>query len=574
MSLDFIKHKTGSAYIDSAIKQQDQLSYFTQSKTQEEVNLTILKEWAERKYIGNDYFLNWVKSVFKTENFLAFYKYLRFPLASSSLINDKIKEPLARVFHSDDSYFKYTIRGNDVDVPEELEIEKFQEKMFNALLFNYNDILVHDLKDVNTPYRDVVSIKNVVAIDSKDSVINKIAYAATIEINEVNELGYLYIDDKEYVFYNKSLDEALLTIPHDLGQCPADYISKEPFNRSDNDVVRKSVFSYVREELEQLVFYKTLQYMTDVNGAIPIVTQLDTNVKNAKSKGNANGQPMAANTLGGQKPTQTSDVVGDNNDSPLQTGTRVKVPLIKDADGNVNMDVVKNYLNFFYTPTEALEYINKRIQEIEKDIIVKVLGDYSESNEAQKNELQVSKSYENKQDKLRGLSNQLTRIRNISDYKTLALKYGAGSVTVDGFYGSDFFLESQEELYKLFATSPNPIERKNILVRLSQNRNKFNENKAEREKILYDLMPYSSDKDFDKAIVRMIVDDEIFAYQTRFTYWIGLFESQYGDIVYFWDLMEGADSVKLNTINELIINLIKDYYVKHKASSTPEMVQE
>ncbi|WP_428743190.1 hypothetical protein [Tenacibaculum sp.] len=572
MSLDFIKNKTNCNGLDSAVKQQEQISYFTQSSIQGEINLEYLKEWSNRKYITNDYFLNWVKAIFKTENFLSFYKYLRYPLASASLVNDKIKEPLARVFHADDSYFKYTIRGNDVDIPEELEADSFNEKMFNALLFNYNDILVHDLIDINKPYRDIIPISNIVAIDSKDSIINKIAYTATAKINGIDEVGYLYMDSENYIFYNKSLDNALLTIPHDLKKCPADFISKEPFKSGESDVVRKSIFSYVREELEEYTFLKTLQRMTEPNGAIPVVTQLDTNVKSKTAlKGNP-GEPMSANKIGSQSPTLKSEVIGDGNDSPLQTGTRVKVPMVKDSDGNVNMDIVKNYLNFFYTPVEALDYLNGRIQEIEKDIIVSILGDYSEANESAKNELQVSKSYENKQDKLRKLSNQLSRIRNLSDYKMLALKYGADSVMVDCFFGSDFFLESQEDIYNLFAKSPNPIERKNLLVRLSQNRNKYNTNKAEREKVLYELMPYASDKDFDKAIARGIVDDDTFAYQTRFTYWIGQFESLYGDIVYFWNIMEGTDSEKLTIINNLILKLIKDYYAKHKINSTPSSV--
>lgn len=575
MSLDFIKNNTGCHGLDSAVKQQEQLSYFTQSKLQGEVNIDYLKQWAERKYISDDFFLNWVKAVFKTENFLAFYKYFRYPICSAALINDKIKEPLARVFHADDSYFKYTIRGNDVDIPEQLNEQEFNDIIFDALLFRYNDILVHDLNDVNKPFRELVDIDKVVAIDSKNSVISKIAYSACIELDGEKVYGYLYMDSQNYIFYDKSKDAALLTVPHDLGKCPADYIAKEPLNSKESDVVRKSIFSYVREQLEEYVFLKTLQRMTEPNGAIPVVTQLDTSVKNAnKDRKGLKGEPMAADKIGGQQSNHRSEVLGSNNDSPLQTGTRVKVPIIKDPNGGVNMDVVKNYINFFYTPVEALNYLNERIQQVEKEIIIKLLGDYSEANEAQKNELQVSKSYENKQDKLRGLASQLTRIRTLSDYKMLALQYGANSVMVDCFYGSDFFLESQSDLYDLFSKSPNPIERKNILVRLSQNRNKFNKNKAEREKILYDLMPYATDKDFDKAIARNIVDDDTFALQTRFTYWVGQFEANYGDIVFFWETIEGTDSVKLSIIHNLIIKLIKDYYGNHKANSALESVQE
>ena len=61
---DFIKEKHGSDGLDLAIKQQEQLSYFTQSQIQKEINIEYLKKWAERNYIGNDYFLNWIKAIF------------------------------------------------------------------------------------------------------------------------------------------------------------------------------------------------------------------------------------------------------------------------------------------------------------------------------------------------------------------------------------------------------------------------------------------------------------------------------------------------------------------------------
>ena len=309
--------------------------------------------------------------------------------------------------------------------------------------------------------------------------------------------------------------------------------------------------------------------MTEANGAIPIVTQLDVKAKKKEGQDTADNVPMSS--IGSQQSDVRGEVLGINNDSPLQAGTRIKVPVIRKEDGSLDMDAVTNFLRFFYVPIEALNYLNKRIDEIEKDIIITLLGDYSEENEASKNELQISKSYQNKQDKLRSLAMQMTRIRNLSDYKMLGLKYGKEAVIVDGFYGSDFFIETTTDLYKLYVNSPNAIERRTILMRLSQNRNKFNPDKADREKILYNLMPYASDIDFDKAITRGI-DDETFHYQTRFNYWISAFEASYGDILYFYELLGKTESENLNTINNLILINIKEY-VK-QSGSTLESVPE
>jgi hypothetical protein len=146
--------------------------------------------------------------------------------------------------------------------------------------------------------------------------------------------------------------------------------------------------------------------------------------------------------------------------------------------------------------------------------------------------------------------------RGLSDNMFLGLKYGSQNVKTDIFFGSDFFLQTQGVLYDMFAKAPNAIERKNILVRVAQRRNMYNKEKSKKEVILYKLMPYTSDKDFDYANDKGIVDPVNFEYQTRFSYWIGMFESEYGNIAVFYDSMTQSDSIKIITINNLIVRLI------------------
>lgn len=554
MSLDFVRQRVNSQQLNTAVKQQEQLLYFTKSSVQEDVSASYYEQWAERNYNTNDHFLNFVKSVFKTDNFLSFFKYFRNPIASAELINERIITPLSRVFYSEDSYFKYSIRNENENYIPELETKEFNEKIFNTLLFRYNDIIVEGLKDINTPFREVIKIDNVISIESKDSVIKRIAYSAELVIEDICQKGYMYLDDERYIFYYNDNNNSI-EVEHDLGKCPADYVSSKAFN--DEDVVRSSTFSFVRSKLEEYNFLKTLQRMTEPNGSIPIVTKLQTKSSNDKRdiKGSSDKQPNSTNLIGSQHANEQKEVQGSSY--VLQTGNLIEVPIIRKQDGGLDMDVVSNFLKFFYIPVEAMEYLNRRIKEIEQSVIVSVLGDYSEANEASKNELQVTKSYVSKQDKLRALSLELSRIRNISDYKFLALKYGKDNVKVDCFYGSDFFLESEEDLYKLFKESPNPIERKDLLLKISRNKNRFNKDKMERQVLLYHLLPYCSDYDFDKAITRG-VDDTTFQYQTRFNYWIGLFESEYGDITIFYDSIDADTNQKLVLINNLILDIIKE----------------
>jgi len=575
MSKDFVKSRIGAKHLAEAKRQQKQLSYFTRSQIQDDITEEYLKTWIERKYKTDDEFINWVKTVFRTDNFLSFYKYFRNPVASSRLVNDTIKPQLARVFFAEDSYFKYTIKGTEVQEPEELDCENLNTWLFDAILFRYNDIIVVDMEEVNEPYRELISIENVIAIESRKSVIKKIAYSGCIEIDEKHIEGFVYMDDEAYIFYDTDYNE-LKNIPHDLGICPADYVSNEAFG--DDDIVRKSIFSYVREEFEEYVFLKTLQRMTEPNGAIPIVTQLQTKEKaNGEDfKGSTDKEPMAAREIGGQKSDQFgSEVAGSR--SPLQTGSIIKVPMIKREDGSLDMEAVKSFINFFYIPVESLKYLNERIAEIKDSILKTILGDMADQTNDRKNELQVKGGFVSAEDRLRSISAQLSRVRKRTDYKMLGLRYGVDNVTNDAFYGSDFFLESQNDLYELFKKSPNPIERKNILLRLSKNQNRFNAERKERQVLMYELMPYSADVDFEKAIEKGSVDKITFQLQTRFHYWLSMFEAKYGDLVYFWNNTEGTKSEKLLMMNNFLSELIiADAETKKLSESeaTLKMIEE
>lgn len=555
MSKEFIEKKHNSNSLDLAKRQQKQLSYFITSEIQEESRIDNFNEYVTRKYYTNDVFLDWVKSVFKTENFLSFYKYFRNPNPSSRLINSRIKEPLTRVFFSEDSHFSYVIKGEYVEKPIELG-EDFEKELFDAVLFRHNDIIVHDLKDINDPYRKFISIENVVSIEVERNKIECIAYTGCIEVGGEEIYGYVYLDDKKYEFYSKEY-ELLLSEPHDYGQCPATFVVDDNFG--NDQVVKQSMFSYLRADLEEYCFIKTLQRMTHTNGAFPIVTKIKTKeVVGAGDDFDNNGsEPMSVEQIGSQVSKEARGTAGSGTGSVLQAGTIIDTPAIMKEDGSIDMELSKHFLTFYHTPVEILDYINKRIVELENNIVTYAIGDYSEGNEASMTEMQVSKGFVARDDKLRWLSKTLSFSRQASDKMLLSLKYGKDQVKVDVFYGSDFFLESQDKIYEMLKKSPNPIERKNLLVRLSQRRNMFNKEKQKREVILYKLIPYSSDIDFNLAVDKERVSDENFEFQTRFNYWIAMFESTYGNIASFWNGMDESEASKIDLLNKLILDLIK-----------------
>lgn len=577
MSRDFIKSGYNSASIQKAISQEKQLNYILNSNLQEDrLDSNYLTQWAERNYQTNDFFLNWIKSIFKTENFLTFYKYLRYPLPSTKIIHNRIEPQLMRVFHAEDSDFKYDVRNREfADFKEDLKIKQFNTEIFERLLYKHNSLIVSDLDPLtpNKPYRYFVDISNVRSIEVKGNVIEKISFIGCIteievedgEIEVEKEQGYIYIDSEKYAFYDDKM-EFVSEVTHDLGYCPVHFISQKSFN--NDPIIKESLFTYIRQEVEEYNFLKTLQKMTDVNGMIPVVSKIEAS-KSAEDR--PTGQPQNEAIMG-----QMSSKVYNQNQNlgtgDLQPGTIHEIPInaIRSDDGSINMDAVKNYLNFHYTPIEALEFINRRIADIERSIVSTIVGDVLESSEASKNEDQIAKSISILENTLRSLAETLNRVRKLSDFDMLALKYGVDQVNeVFIHYGTDFFLESQTKLFDDLAKAPNTLERKNIIVRISNNRYKNNSDQLSRQKLLYDLMPFVSDKDFEQALELQIVSQVNKDYQLRFNYWIDQFEAYYGDIVTFYKSLDTVTKAeKLVLINNLIIELI--YKQLQSATQTKE----
>lgn len=541
MSKEFIEERIGSYQLRKAVDQQKQIQYFTRSEIQKDISEEYITQWAAKKYRTNDYFLNYIKTISRTDNFLTFFKHFRNPNPSSGLVNDTLIPSLSRVFYSEDSYFKYSIRGESVSEPEELDCDHFNSWIFRALLLRHNDILIHDLKETNKPYRYLVDIENVVAIESENSTIYRIAYTGCIVIDDVEVRGFVYLDDTSYKFYDEQY-QLLVDEPHDLGECPADYITRYSFD--DKDVVRLSIFSHVREKLEEYTFLKTLQKINDFNGTFPITTKLKTqnNKVDNESAIDQGELPMSS----GKIPTSSS---------PLQAGTVIEIPVLTKENGEADMEMVEKFFKFFHMPVDILKFINERVQQVEQEITLRILGDFKERNEEAMNRSQVKKGYVSAEDRLRLISQALTRIRKRSDYKMLALSYGKDAVNVDVFYGSDFFLDSEQDLYDMFEKSPNTIERRNIIKKIASTRYRFNPDRSLRESILYDLIPFVSDKDFELA--QGAIDDITIQYQTRFNYWIAQVEAEYGDIVEIWESMEEVpNSQKLTFLNNLVVSYI------------------
>jgi len=577
MSREFIKSGYNSSQIAEAQRQQRHIRSLIVSQVQKDLTENYLEKVCQPSHKHTDPLMMWVATIFKNENFKSFFKYTRYPLVSSILAKEEIEGSLARVFFSDDSFKKYIVRGEEIKAPECMCEEEWSKQLFEAMMYNYNDLIIHDLKDVNLPYREFTSIEDVVSIQVQKDTILKVAYRATMILPEEEEAtkGVIYLDDEVMAFYPDDEGKAEFVVGHDIETCPAVWVSPKAFN-NEEPIIRESIFSRVRPLMEKYVFLDTLQIMAETNGAFPVVVKLDTSDDTGEESDDGlahdgTGGAMAAYPTKGHKEKSPSTI--------MQAGSVHEVAVPQGPDGSFDTSLIRDFATFLRSPVENMEYIETKLKSVKAEIVSSIVGDYREQNkggngsEAAMNEMQVSKSYISKQDRLRGLSEAMSETKMSSDTIMLRFMFGLDVFTETSF-GTDFFIETADDLYKSFKMAPNPIERGHVLNKLLRVRANNREEKYYKDKIMYSILPFQRTEDFNQAVLSGLVSLNDKILQMQFQYILTIFESQYGDLVeFFQTLKEDGQSTEaeiLTVIKSLINQIITDYVNDNQITGLPE----
>lgn len=557
MSRDFIEKGYNKSSLSLAEIQKKQILEIAKSDIQEPVTYQRLESVLNKNFATNDDFSNYLKSVVKDKNFLSIYNFVRKPLPSASLINTDIRGSLMRVLYAEDSYHHCKVNGETYEKQDDLGRDIYSKKYFNDWLFRTNDIYITDEDDKGKAYSYLLDVEKVVSLSHNDFRITKIAFKGNIPNRE--ETGTIYIDDDFYQFYDKDLN-LIKSIKHEQEKCPASFIGTASL---DNDfVVKESPFSYMRSDLETYNLLVTLQKMTDIKGGFPTVVKLGGSSESGSEQEETN------DIFGNQSAKSTGDFEHTKS-NPIDAMTVVEVPQEdiqeETAEGQrYNIDIVKNYLTYFYIPVEILKQIDDRVKSVKKGILDSLIGKHlSEDQEGSKTDTHLDEKSSMQEDKLRHISQELSLLRTRVEYAQLSLEHGAGNVEVEYFYGSKFFKDSVEKLLDMRAKCPNPIERKEISLKITKNRNRFNPKKGKRELILQHIIPYDDDKDFDDAVNFGVVDDYEFLFYKKFYHWVNKFEAAHGDILTFYENLKTDDGKKIDLISKMMLNIIKENHEEH-----------
>jgi len=564
---EFIEKCKYKSEISEAIAYENKLSYFIQTHINTDVYVNDFSK-INNTWNNSNPFMNWIRSWMRKENFDSYMKFLRNPLPTASLVQDDIVPELKKVFDATNAYYDYNFTSNSSKLASNDLIKEnagyCKEVVFDKLIDNHNSIVITDYIESTKPYRYLISINNVKAIEPTiDGKIKKIVFSGVN--SEGNERWYYYTDEfyAAYIMSEGDFIEEFKN-PHNIGQCPADFISVESLN-TNKFVIRKSVFSNFLEKFENYVNYYTLQKMCLPHGAIPVITHYKKNNTVCETKFE-NGTQCVRGYVSGK-----NGVLGDkdslipcpvcNSKTIIQAGTVIGLPVPKFGDqGERPLDLNANFVKFHYIPVDILkwwdEFVDKKYSEIKYQLVGKGVED---SNGQAKNKDQISRGNQTLENTLIELSAKLSKLQESLDSKMLTIAYG---YSFKGCYidkGTDFYLETEFELRDSLGKAIDPIDKENIINRINYSIYKNNPQRLLRSSFMYKLLPYSTitDSEFNSMTG---IDPEMRELRLNFPYYIDLFEGQFGELDVFVNNYFGdnvTDSNKIEIARKLLIEKVK-----------------
>lgn len=566
----FLKENKFIVEINEAIAYEGKLAYFIQTHLNTDIYINTERSIAEVWNSSNP-FINWIKSWMREENFNSYMKFLRHPLPTCSLIQDDILPELKKVFDATNAYYKYNFSSKGIETSANDLIGKYnnyyKDIIFDELVNNHNSIAITDFIDKKNPYRFLIKINTVKAIEP--TLCGKIKRIVFVGVNAEGKERWFYYTDEFFAVYIQEGDKFILDFqnPHDIGECPADFISVETLN-INKFVVRKSIFSNFLEKFENYVNYYTLQKMCLPHGAIPVITHYKKNnaacerTFDDKTKCITGYISSSNGVLKGNKDKLIPCPIC-NPKTIIQAGSVIKLPVPKFGDdGERPFDLNANFVKFHYIPVDILKWWNEFVAEKYGEIRFQIVGrGLEDSNGQAKNKDQIARGNQILENTLIEFSAKMSKLQKSLDTKMLRIAFNSSFKDCVIDKGTDFYLETEFELRDSLAKAIDPIDKENLIERINYSIYKNSPQQLERSNLLYKLLPYSTLTD-SEFIGMEGIDPILRELRLNFKYYIDSFEAEFGELNQFFNEYFGENVnmiQKLQMTRDLLTKNIIDY---------------
>lgn len=530
-------------------------------------------------------YLDWVKSLLPKDKFMTFAQLFRFPLPTSTIVEDVYRE-LERVFYSRNASVSYHFTDSDLvedwaayrkDRLREPDIWKTVG--WHKLQVSPNSILVVDLPEKQNslrpePYFYWLGIEDVI-----DFRIGNLEHTTFEWLVFRQPFHRVAVFDDMFIRVFQLNDKGKITslvseAAHGLGYCPARFFWSAELNEHNRDLKKNPIVKEL-SALDWYLFFSTSKQHLDLYAPYPIYSsyEADCNYENNETGDYCDGG-FLRNSNGEYK------VLGDGSLEKcpccsqkriIGPGSYIEVPVPNQAEGVVDM---RNPVQIVSIDRESLDYNVKECERLKNEIIVSIVGSGGTVSEKEAiNETQVTANFASKTSVLIALKTNFEEAQKFVDDTICRLRYGDTFISSSINWGTEFYVFTVEELYRKYEQAKKSGALDSELDAISQQiievEHRNNPMVMQRMQILKQLEPFPH-KTMNEVISLYnagLVDPDMVVLKMNFSSLIDRFERENINIVTFGSAIPFKE--KIDKIN----SKLKDYVseIRTKAAARVEL---
>lgn len=559
-----LKQPKNKVLIAKGLEYESKLRMYTEPLFKEDLSTEI----AWKRYN------TFLKKVLSEKKYKRLNDFMRFPLNAVDISETTLTE-IYKVFDASNSYFNIETGIEEetllTEAVQELNIVEFIKHHGKMVLKNKpNTFVVMDRNEKGDEY--FLTIDNGRLHDfcmDADGQVNYIAFLHSITKNEEGEEVKLYsfYCDEYYRVFEKRKDDYVLVegqeFLHNYGECPAKMFMSDEV--TSKDIFNKRVpLTSVLSKLEEWQTFDLYKFYTDHYGPFPVIEKVK---QNCSVEGCNSGILEKEETWIEDEMTRSRTIYSEcpscKDKSMVGPGTVITLPSKSDKDDQDGSGIFR----MISPDVASLEYIQKKLVNLESYIEIKTVGLDSILDKQAVNEKQVQGSFETRESVLLKIKPNFDKL-----YKWMVSilgksKYGpTKQIIVHADFGSEYYLTSEEDIQKRFGmakTNGMPdVEIDTLYSQLVETKYRSNPEMSERMNLIktLDPMPYDNLDTKEKKFNLGLVTEQEFFISSRILNFVERFELENTDLVSF------GKSLPLRVKVEKIITEFKIYADEYIAS--------
>lgn len=494
---------------------------------------------------------------------------MQYPVYTNEIIKS-ISEEYQKVYEAENSSFTYEFSDDNAknDFLRYLIDINFwadwKNESSDAMLRAINSILVVDMPVDATetvPYYYFLPIDEVIDIelDSEGCISWLISEQADKKYFVLDELSYRIVDKDGKEFEN---------VPHDLSYTPACFFWSEPLKKRI-PLVKRSPITPALNNLNYLLFSETARRCLELSNAYPITVtwkekcNYSTTIDNREVFCKSGVLDLGSGTVINCPACSANKFLGPG------TLLKVPMPIPSDKAQPNNIDAVK----VIAADVGSLDYWTTRVTEIWDEIYYDCVGNDSTIMDKQAvNKDQVKAHYSSQENILYNIKENLQTAHKFVVETIALLRYGSSFTDCSINYGTDFYLQSSEDIVKEYTQAKAAGVPQYFLNykrgKIDSVATRGNEQDAERLMILKHLEPWLDiSLNEAKGLGLDVSNREQFLLKADFSRLILKFENDYGSILNFGSLINF--STKIEKIQQKLLEYVKAEYGEAPTATAP-----